>query len=181
MTLTSSNWSSLQAQSTKPSFKNRPRMNIQPLDGVSWFSWISPDTVKLFARLFFSSIYGNRHLCTKWLNTMYLFRPIALSLISSFFVVACHLDAKSQLSDNFASGNLGVIKSATITNDNTSIQLDNDNHNSALSSIPLWRNWWYFKLSNMKKNRDFNVIVDDIFFFFNQGWQYDYTPVYSYD
>ena len=112
---------------------------------------------------------------------MTLLRPITLSLLSCFLLCAFHTDNHTSLSESFSSGNLGKPNLAKVINNQANIQLRNDNHNSDLDSLPLWRNWWYVKLNNLDTQTDFMFVINDVFSKENPGWTNKYTPVYSYD
>ena len=112
---------------------------------------------------------------------MAYYRSVLLPFIASCFLLACHTDNKQQLSDNFSSGNLGKPSESKVRDSSALIQLDNDNHDDSLNSIPLWRNWWYFKLNQLSTQRSYLIQINDIFQSNDRGWEFDYTPIYSYD
>ncbi|MCL1077852.1 M14-type cytosolic carboxypeptidase [Parashewanella spongiae] len=47
--------------------------------------------------------------------------------------------------------------------------------------MPKWRNWWYMKFEGIPTNRNYRLVINDLFEKQNPGWQHPYTPVYSYD
>ena len=85
------------------------------------------------------------------------------------------------LSDDFLSGNAGQHPRQKTDFQTASITLRNDSTEESFNDIPKWRNWWYVSLSGVFIDSAFTFNIDDAYPSDNRGWEYDYTPIYSYD
>ncbi len=85
------------------------------------------------------------------------------------------------MSDDFLSGNAGQPALQKTDFQTASITLRNDGPEEFLDGIPKWRNWWYVSLSGVFTDSAFTFNIDDTYPSENRGWEYDYTPIYSYD
>ncbi|MCL1076766.1 M14-type cytosolic carboxypeptidase [Parashewanella spongiae] len=95
--------------------------------------------------------------------------------------MACQLESDIQLLANFPSANLGKVSQLQVSKNSSQIVLDNDNGDNSLYQIPKWRNWWNIKLEGLPIDRLYQFVVNDIFDKTNRGWEYRYTPLFSYD
>ena len=85
------------------------------------------------------------------------------------------------ISDNFLSGNAGQHRRQKTDFQSASITLRNDSTEDSLNAIPQWRNWWSVSLSGIFTDSAFEFNIYDTYPSDNRGWEYDYTPIYSYD
>ena len=85
------------------------------------------------------------------------------------------------MSDDFLSGNAGQPALQKTDFQTASITLRNDGTEEFLNEIPKWRNWWYVSLSDFFTDSVFTFNIYDTYPSDKRGWEYDYTPVYSYD
>ncbi|WP_325894738.1 M14-type cytosolic carboxypeptidase [Grimontia sp. NTOU-MAR1] len=85
------------------------------------------------------------------------------------------------IAENFPSGNAGRNDAQITGTQSAAITLRNDGPEDWLNAIPKWRNWWYLELSGVFTDTPFTFSVNDKYTSDKRGWEYDYTPLYSYD
>ncbi|MBE8168677.1 MAG: carboxypeptidase family protein [Shewanella sp.] len=110
-----------------------------------------------------------------------LFRHLFVLAMSVTVLSSCKLQDKILLSIGFPSANAGDTSVAQVTAHETQILLTNDNSDTNLKDLPKWRNWWYLKFEGLPTSQEYKLVINDLFAQDNRGWEYPYTPLYSYD